>query len=61
VQVINVPKFNDDGSVECVMLINPVEAQQLLQFAVNFLAGTGHRVYAERSAQLDLPFDTPVQ
>lgn len=44
-KVINVPKFNNDGSIECTVVVGPEEARELLQFAINFLAGVGHHAY----------------
>ena len=40
-KIIEVPIFNDDGSVQVTHTIAPEEAQILLQFALNFLTGTG--------------------
>ncbi len=40
-KVIEVPVFNDDGSVKLTQLLSPEEAKTLLQFALNFLAATG--------------------
>lgn len=40
-KVIEVPVFNDDGSVKLTQLLSPEEAQSLLQFALNFLTASG--------------------
>ena len=40
-KVIEVPVFNDDGSVKLTQLLSPEEAQSLLQFAINFLTASG--------------------
>ena len=40
-KVIEVPVFNDDGSVKLTQLLSPGEAQSLLQFAINFLTASG--------------------
>jgi len=40
-KVIEVPVFNDDGSVKLTQLVSPEEAQSLLQFAINFLTASG--------------------
>jgi hypothetical protein len=43
-KVIDVPVFNEDGSVRFTQVITAQEAQALLQFAINFLASTGMSV-----------------
>jgi len=40
-KVIEVPVFNEDGSIKLTQLISPEEAQSLLQFAINFLTASG--------------------
>lgn len=40
---IEVPVFNEDGSITATMQVGPEEAQELLQFAVNFMANIGRR------------------
>jgi len=40
-KVIEVPVFNEDGSIKVTHLISPEEAQALLQFATNFLMASG--------------------
>ena len=40
-KVIEVPVFNDDGSVKVTHVLSAEEAQTLLQFALNFLTATG--------------------
>ena len=40
-KVIEVPVFNDDGSIKLTQLISPEEAKTLLQFAINFLTAAG--------------------
>lgn len=40
-KVIEVPVFNEDGSVKLTQLLSPEEAQSLLQFALNFLTASG--------------------
>lgn len=40
-KVLEVPVFNDDGSVKVTHALSPDEAQTLLQFALNFLTATG--------------------
>lgn len=41
-KIIEVPIFNDDGSVQATQLYSPEEAQRLLQFAVNFMLAVGN-------------------
>jgi len=38
---IEVPRYNEDGSIEAMVQVAPDEAQMLLQFAVNFMASVG--------------------
>lgn len=40
-KIINVPIFNDDGSIQLTQVVSPEEAQALLQFAINFLTAAG--------------------
>lgn len=40
-KLIEVPVFNDDGSIRFTQEVNPTEAQTLLTFALNFLTSTG--------------------
>lgn len=43
-KIIDVPVFNEDGTVKFTQVITAEEAQALLQFAINFLASTGMSV-----------------
>jgi hypothetical protein len=52
-QVLDVPVFNDDGSVKFTQLVSPDEAQVLLQFAINFLLSTGITVKMLQSRKND--------
>lgn len=38
---IDIPVFNEDGSVKFTQTCNAEEAKNLLQFALNFLVATG--------------------
>ena len=40
-KVIDIPVFEDDGSIKFTMVAGPEEAKTLLQFAVNFLSSAG--------------------
>ena len=40
-KIVEVPVFNEDGSVQTVNKYTPEEAKYLLQFAVNFLMTIG--------------------
>ena len=44
-KLIDVPVFNDDGSVQFTQVLNEKEVQVLLQFALNFLVATGINVH----------------
>lgn len=43
-RIIEVPIFNDDGSVQTVQTYSAEEAKTLLQFAANFMMGIGNNV-----------------
>lgn len=45
-KIIEVPIFNDDGSVQTVQTYSAEEAKTLLQFAANFMMGIGNNVIA---------------
>jgi len=62
VKIIEVPIFNDDGSVQVTHILNPEEAQGMLQFAINFLTAAGMSTVsavnkAKASQQQELPFN----
>ena len=40
-KIIDVPIYNEDGSIQFTQSISPEEAQALLQFSINFLTATG--------------------
>ena len=40
-KVIEVPVFEEDGTVKFTMMAGPEEAKTLLQFALNFLSSAG--------------------
>lgn len=40
-KIIEVPVYQEDGSVKFTQMVTPEEAQVLLQFALNFLVSTG--------------------
>jgi hypothetical protein len=43
-KILDVPVYNDDGSIKFTQQVSPKEAQALLQFAINFMAATGLNV-----------------
>lgn len=45
-KIIEVPIFNDDGSVQTTQTYSAEEAKTLLQFAANFMMGIGNNVIA---------------
>ena len=45
-KIIDVPIYNEDGSVQFTQSVRPEEAQALLQFAINFLAQMGMNQFA---------------
>lgn len=60
-KVIEVPIFNDDGSVKLTQLLSPEEAQSLLQFAVNFLTASGMMAtYAVTKKKDDPQMESPL-
>lgn len=53
-QVIDVPVFNEDGTVQFTQKVSPNEAQALLQFALNVLTAEGFaQVVANAHQELD--------
>ncbi len=40
-QVINVPIFNDDGSVKCELSLSGPELKEVLQFGLNMAVASG--------------------
>jgi hypothetical protein len=55
-QIIDVPVYNDDGSVQFTQKVSPEEAQHLLTFAINFLASAGwalQKAKAEQQVELN--------
>ena len=57
-QVIEVPVFNEDGSVQTVNKYTPEETKYLLQFAVNFMMTLGSQKALE---DLIKPHDEQLQ
>ena len=43
-KIIEVPVFNEDGSIKLTQMVSPEEAQTLLQFAINFMLAMGTTV-----------------
>jgi hypothetical protein len=60
-KIIDVPVFNEDGSVKFTQVLTAAEAQVLLQFALNFLASTGLsvKVMVDRAKQDEQQNGTP--
>jgi len=58
-KIIEVPIFNDDGSVQATQLYSPEEAQRLLQFAVNFMLAVGNTatIHTTSSPQQEMEFN----
>ena len=54
-KIIEVPVFNEDGSIKFTQVCSPEEAQSLLQFALNFLTATGMNVRMLMSNQTETP------
>lgn len=50
---LEVPKYNEDGSVEGLLQIAPEEAKYLISFAVNFLASVGGKHLASVAEPVD--------
>lgn len=44
-KIIDVPVFEDDGSVKFTQSVSPEEAKALLTFALNFLAAQGYAAH----------------
>lgn len=50
-KIIEVPIYNEDGSVQVTQLISPEEAQGLLQLAVNILMASGMMAATKKTTQ----------
>ena len=50
-KIVEVPVFNEDGSIKFTQVCSQEEAQSLLQFALNFLVATGMNVRMLMSQQ----------
>ena len=60
-KIIEVPVFNEDGSVKLTQLLSPEEAQSLLQFALNFLTASGMMAaYTVASKKEDPKMELPL-
>lgn len=55
---IDLPVFNEDGSVKTTLNINEKEAQHLLQFAINFLSAAGLASNVSVSQEDDVQWPT---
>ncbi len=54
-KTLDVPIFNEDGSVQFTATLSPEQAQALLRFAYNFLIATGMRNNINVLVQDDVP------
>lgn len=54
-QIIDVPVYNEDGSIQFTQKVSAEEAKELLSFAINFLAATGFHAQMENIT--DTEFD----
>ena len=52
-KIIEVPVFNEDGSIKLTQMVSPEEAQTLLQFAINFMLAMGNTVQVAVSNSKD--------
>jgi len=59
-KIIEVPIFNEDGSVKITQVLTPEQVQPLLQFALSFLTATGLSV-TKVVAPAEPPKDVTVQ
>lgn len=56
-KIIEVPIFNDDGSVQVTHVLTPEQVQPLLQFALNFLTATGLQAVNGNYGQMELQLE----
>ena len=54
-QIIDVPIFNDDGSIKFTQQLSPEEAQYLLQLAINITMHLGSKMQVVVAAPDDIP------
>jgi hypothetical protein len=52
-QIIDIPVFNEDGSVQFTQKLSADEAKELLTFAINFLANTGYQVHMQEETHTE--------
>ena len=57
-KILEVPVFNDDGSIKFTASVTPEQAQALLEFAYNFLVATGMSVRAIVAQRNEEPLTT---
>lgn len=55
-KILEIPVFEDDGSVKFTAVLTPEQAKELLSFALNFILGVGSE-YLEKVDQMELPFN----
>ena len=58
-KIIEVPIFNEDGSIKVTQLVSPEEAQTLLAFAINFMLAVGNnaKINVIDPNQMEMEFD----
>jgi hypothetical protein len=58
-KILEVPVYNEDGSIKFTQQVSPEEAQHLLQFAINFLTAAGMagaiNLASKKDPQMELP------
>lgn len=59
-KTIDVPVFNEDGSVQFTQVLSEKEVQVLLQFALNFLVATGINVHTFVQGAQEQDEDNPL-
>lgn len=57
-KIVDIPVFNDDGSIKFTQQATPEEAKVLLEFALNFLLATGlHAKYMSAAEVANVEID----
>lgn len=54
-RVIEVPIYNEDGSIKITMMIPPEQAHMLLQFAANYLISAGVSLVVSQANEKEPP------
>jgi hypothetical protein len=58
-QILDVPVFNEDGTVQFTQTLSPAEAKILLQFGLNYFAALGLHTRIVQASEQEAQVLTP--